>query len=213
MALTLSAAIRMADDIKPNAFSDETKTAWLNECEGMVQTQVLLLASEEIITYSYAGNKDTELLVKPPHDKIYWSYLCAMIDFANGEYDKYTNSMQMFNAFFGEFMRWFAKMYRPADTHGATYEDDTFWKGYYITAYGLAVKHGYKGTETDWVRDVLSHAERNDNPHGVTSGQVGAYDRHETDELLDGVCEKIATEGIARQQADEQLSKAIEAES
>ena len=56
-----------------------------------------------------------------PHDKIYWAYLTAMIDFANGEYNKYQNTMQMFNSFFGEFMRWFALNYRPADTHEEVY--------------------------------------------------------------------------------------------
>ena len=33
----------------------------------------------------------------------------------------YQNTMQMFNSFFGEFMRWFALNYRPADTHEEVY--------------------------------------------------------------------------------------------
>ena len=39
---TLSGVITQVDDIKPNAFSNDTKTAWLNECEGLVQTEVFL---------------------------------------------------------------------------------------------------------------------------------------------------------------------------
>ena len=179
--MTLDQVIQMADSLKPNAFSAGAKTEWVNECEGMVQTQVMLFAIEEVITYDYASDKDKELLVIAPHSKIYWAYVCAMIDFANGEYDKYANSMQMFNAFFGEYMRWFAKVYRPADTHAGTIEDDRFWKGYYLTAYGLAVKHGYKGTESEWVSFVGLHPERKDNPHGVTAEQVGAYTKTETD--------------------------------
>lgn len=118
---TLKSVIDYVDEIKPNAFSNEAKTKWLNECEGLVQTEVLLWASEEIITYQYGADKDKELLAQPPHDKIYWAYLTAMIDFANGEYNKYQNTMQMFNSFFGEFMRWFALNYRPADTHEEVY--------------------------------------------------------------------------------------------
>lgn len=118
---TLKSVIDYVDEIKPNAFSNEAKTKWLNECEGLVQTEVLLFASEEIITYHYDADKDKELLAQPPHDKIYWAYLTAMIDFANGEYNKYQNTMQMFNSFFGEFMRWFALNYRPADTHEEVY--------------------------------------------------------------------------------------------
>ena len=182
--MTLDQVIQMADSLKPNAFSAGAKTEWVNECEGMVQTQVMLFAIEEVITYDYASDKDKELLVIAPHSKIYWAYVCAMIDFANGEYDKYANSMQMFNAFFGEYMRWFAKVYRPADTHAGTIEDERFWKGYYLTAYGLAVKHGYKGTESEWVSLVGLHPERKDNPHKVTAGQVGAYTKTETDDKI-----------------------------
>lgn len=39
---TLKSVIDMVDEIKPNAFSNEAKTQWLNECEGLVQTEVLL---------------------------------------------------------------------------------------------------------------------------------------------------------------------------
>lgn len=115
--MTLSQVIAMTDEIKPNAFSNETKTAWVNEVEGMVQTEIFLLAPIEIIQYDYAADKDKQLLVYPPHDKLYGPYLQARIDFANGEYDKYTNTMQLFNSFWGEFMRWYADIYAPADAH------------------------------------------------------------------------------------------------
>lgn len=150
---TLKSVIEYVDEIKPNAFSNEAKTQWVNECEGLVQTEVLLLADAELISYSYNTDKDKELLVKHPHVKIYWAYLTAMIDFANGEYNKYQNTMQMFNAFFGEYMRWFALWYHPADTHGENDGEDG-WRGYYISAYGLAVKHGYEGTESEWLESL-----------------------------------------------------------
>lgn len=150
---TLKSVIEYVDEIKPNAFSNEAKTQWVNECEGLVQTEVLLLADAELISYSYNTDKDKELLVKHPHVKIYWAYLTAMIDFANGEYNKYQNTMQMFNAFFSEYMRWFALWYHPADTHGENDGEDG-WRGYYISAYGLAVKHGYEGTESEWLESL-----------------------------------------------------------
>ena len=119
--MTVAQVIQAVDAVKPNAFSNEEKTRWLNEVEGMVQTEVLLFASEEVITYSYEQDKDVELLAQPPHDKLYPAYLEARVDYANGEYEKYQNTMQMFNAFFGEFIRWFALTYSPADTHVEVY--------------------------------------------------------------------------------------------
>lgn len=193
--MTLKECFDYVDEIKPNAFSNATKTIWLNEVEGMVQTEIFLWAEAEVFEYHwsaeettpitfpndhtigiadksvlrkfrpggkltnlapggiYAANAKTsitiqgvnadglafpegsfpaigtterstlltfdgsgcELLAEPPHCKLYPEYIIARIDYANGEYDKYDNTMQMFNAFWGEFSRWFARMYRPAD--------------------------------------------------------------------------------------------------
>ncbi len=127
--MILREVIEYVDGIKPNTFTKEDKTRWINEVEGMVQTNVFLLASEEIITYDYENDSEAELLVRPPHDKIYAAYLAAMIDYANGEYNKYQNTYQMFNAHYSELMRWFADNYRPADTHKTKYENEELRTG------------------------------------------------------------------------------------
>jgi hypothetical protein len=107
--MTLSELIAYADAVKPNAFDAATKTVWVNEVEGMVQTDVMLLASEDVIAYT-AADTDTELLAAPPHDKLYRSYLCAMIDFNHGEYDRYNNSMTLFNTQYSEYMEWYTRV-------------------------------------------------------------------------------------------------------
>lgn len=144
---TLQGVLDIIDSIKPNAFSEEAKTAWINEVEGLVQTEVFLLAIEDVVQYTWPENAAATLLAKPPHDKIYWVYLSAMVDFANGEYDKYQNTMQMFNQFFGEYMRWYARTYNPADGEAEV-------KGYYLSAYAIAVEHGFEGTEADWLASL-----------------------------------------------------------
>lgn len=148
---TLQSVLEMIDSIKPNAFSDEAKTAWINEVEGLVQTEVFLLAVEDVVQYRWPEDSGATLLAKPPHDKIYWVYLSAMVDFANGEYDKYANTMQMFNQFFGEYMRWYARTYNPADGEAEV-------KGYYLSAYAIAVAHGFEGTEEDWLESLKGAA-------------------------------------------------------
>ena len=88
----------------------------------MVQFEIFLFAPEELIEYS-EGDGDTELLAST-HDRLYTDYLIAKIDWHNGEYNKYANTLQMFNDSFAEFKRWFAANYRPADTHGEYYESE-----------------------------------------------------------------------------------------
>ena len=114
--MTLRECIESVDELIPNSFSNETKTKWLNEVEGKVQTEVFLLGPEEIKTYTYDECAEHELLVDPPHSKLYEPYLIAKIQFANGEYGAYQNTFQMFNQFWNEFVCYFARLYRPADT-------------------------------------------------------------------------------------------------
>lgn len=142
--MTISQLIAYADAVKPNAFDAATKIIWINEVEGMVQTDVMLIAADDIATHT---DVDDELLVSTPHDKLYRTYLCAMIDFANGEYEKYNNSMRLFNAQYAEFSEWCIRTYRPAD-------EAAEFLGYYISAYGIAVKNGFTGTEAEWLASL-----------------------------------------------------------
>lgn len=63
---------------------------------------------------AYDGGGEA-LLAPPPFDRLYRLYLLAMIHFANGEYSRYQNSMALFNAAMGDFARWYARVYAPAD--------------------------------------------------------------------------------------------------
>ncbi len=112
--MTVNQVINRVNRVKPNAFAFIDKARWISEVEGMIQTEVMLLAPAEVVTYG-SGSGKCELLVPPPWDKLYESYLVARIDFANGEYDKYANTSAMFNKHYEEFTRWFADTYRPAD--------------------------------------------------------------------------------------------------
>lgn len=139
--------LRYVDDIKPNRFTDDTKVQWLNEVEGYIQTEVMMLALADVVQYAPEAHMHTDLFVKPPHDKLYALYLCAMIDFANGEYDKYANTMQLYNEFLGEYIGWYTLHFRPADG-GCVRE------GYYLSAYALAVVRGFEGTEDEWLESL-----------------------------------------------------------
>ena len=147
--MTIGKVIRLADALKPNAIDNELKYQYITEVEGLVQTEVMLLSSEDIITYDpERDGENTELLVKPPHDKLYIAYLAAMIDFANGEYDRYANTIEQFNAYYREYHRWYFSRFHPADGRAIS-------EGYYLSAYAIAVKHGYEGSEEEFAAAQL----------------------------------------------------------
>lgn len=94
------------DNVKPSGFDDDVKLVWLNELEAAIQTEVYLKTSFELY-----NNIADELKLLPPHDSIYRYYLQAMIDFHNGEYDRYNSTYEMFNAKWKEFEKWYCTHY------------------------------------------------------------------------------------------------------
>ena len=149
--MKLKELIDYARETKPespsSAFSDAVMCVWVNEIEGLVQSEILLLSSADTIEYKLPDDENTELLVPAPHSKIYRAYMAAMIDFQNGEYNKYQNSMELFNSWWREYAAWYSLNYDPASGKGEL-------MGYYISAYAIAVKHGYEGTEEEWLSEL-----------------------------------------------------------
>lgn len=140
--MTVSMAIEKAVMIKPCDFDSRLLTQWVSECEGLIQTEVLDVAPVNCVIYQWDRDADTELLVGAPHDKLYYIYLCALIDFAQGEYDRYQATMTLFNAHLAEYARW-------CQRHGGKKASPEF--GWYISAYSIAVKHGFTGSEEQWL--------------------------------------------------------------
>lgn len=114
--MTIKEAIRRTDLAKPNAFEEEVKFAWLISLEGQLASDVFLMAPEETeqFNYPYPEGLTVETLVEFPYDELYVLYLEAKIDAENGEYSKYQNSLQLYNNAYGNFLRWFAGLYDPA---------------------------------------------------------------------------------------------------
>ncbi len=113
--MKIQEAIQWVDEIKPNAFSAEVNTRWLAELEGRLAADVFLMAPAELgqFRYTWPADKDAELLVDPPYDGVYTDWLQAKVDETNGEYNRYQNTMQLYNEAYGSFLRWFCQLYDP----------------------------------------------------------------------------------------------------
>lgn len=150
------------DGVKPNAFEDDAKLRWINELEGKIQSLIYHTPTEEIIAYKLPVNENKELLVPAPYDKVYWMWLCAMIDFANGEYDKYQNAMVMANDAYSEYAKWYMRNFHEDYTApggggssggGSAGKDGKDGKDG-LSAYEIAVVNGYAGTEVEWLASL-----------------------------------------------------------
>ena len=99
--MTVKEAIIRADELRPNAISDETKAAWLYEVEGELAEMMDVEAPENLWPET-----DAVLLMPYPKDGMYPLYLCAMIDNANEETALYANDMAVAQAAVNEARAW-----------------------------------------------------------------------------------------------------------
>ena len=58
----------------------------------------------------------TELIVPAPYDDIYIKWLEAQIDYANGEYGKYNNTITMYNNAYLAFAKAYNREHLPKNT-------------------------------------------------------------------------------------------------
>lgn len=158
--MKVSEAINLARDLKQIDkvnYPDALLLQFVNECEGKVQTEFLRIADVDCQRYTLE-DLDKDLIVGPPHDKLYYTYICAMLDFVNGEYSKYQNAIVIANSFMAEWAAWFNRTHK---------RDGREFLGTFLSAYGIAVKWGYVGTEEEWIASL----EGPQGPAGETGPQ------------------------------------------
>lgn len=115
--MTLMEAISRVDSIKPNRYTQVEKIKWLSTLDGIVKAEIIdtHVGSESIEFKGYDDVADlmSVLLVPAPYDEIYIRWLEAQIDYANGEYGKYNNSITMYNTAFSAYERYYNRLNKP----------------------------------------------------------------------------------------------------
>ena len=134
------------DEVMENVFSDKVKLRWLNQIEAELQVDVLLLAPEGITRYT-EQDMDAELIAPSPYDELYAEYLQYRICLAQQEPERANNMAATFNRSYNEYVRHVAQTANPGDGMAEQMQ-------YYLTAYQLAVKHGFSGSEEEWVHSL-----------------------------------------------------------
>lgn len=149
--MKLREVLDFVEKIKPgNPYDTATKIQWLNELEGDIQSHLMNTAPQEIIQYT-EEDMETTLLIPAPFDRVYWPWVAAMIDFANGEYSKYQNTLQLVNDAYDKYAKWFHRKFHE-DTGDFLYIGGTTKYG--LSAYEIAVNHGFEGSEEEWLESL-----------------------------------------------------------
>ena len=110
-------AITKIDTLKPNSYTQTEKIKWLSTLDGVIKTEIIDTheGGEGIVFNGYDDNTslDSELIAPSPYCDVYLRYLEAQIDYANGEINKYENSMTMFNSAYSNFEKFYNRTHMP----------------------------------------------------------------------------------------------------
>mgnify|MGYP003291867496 CR=1 FL=1 len=110
-------AITHIDALKPNGYSQDEKIRWLSNLDGIVKSEIIDTheGGDEV---AFTGYNETtpptqELLVPHPYDDVYIKWLEAQINYSNGEYGKYNNSITMYNTVFTAYAKYYNRTHKP----------------------------------------------------------------------------------------------------
>lgn len=109
-------AINRIDSQKHNTYKKDEKVEWLSRLDAMVKKHIIdTHEGDEVIFTGYDDSTDLqkELLIPAPYDEVYLRWMEAQIDYHNGEYEKYNNAIEMFNADYGSYQNYYNRTHMP----------------------------------------------------------------------------------------------------
>ena len=115
--MTLIEVINKVDTVKPNGYSEQEKIGWLSTLDGIVKAEIIDTheGAEKVSFKAYDATTplSTELLIPHPYDDIYVRWLESQIDYANGEYGKYNNSISLYNTAYTAYEKYYNRTHMP----------------------------------------------------------------------------------------------------
>lgn len=115
--MTIKEAITRLDALKFNTYSEEDKVEWLSRLDSAVKLQIIDShgGAEDVTFNGYNADTpvNTVLLVPAPYDEVYLRWMEAQIDYHNGEYDKFNNSIIMYNTAFDAYQKHYIRTHKP----------------------------------------------------------------------------------------------------
>ena len=120
--MTAGEAIAQARALRPGCgIAEDRMKDWLRRQDGEIRARMIEPGAVEgyetagaDLLWEEGGLADSaELLAPFPFDGMYPHYLCAMVDAALGENERYAGEMTRCNALLGEFAAWLRRNHRP----------------------------------------------------------------------------------------------------
>lgn len=105
--MTQNEALAMASSVRAHALPEALLIRFLSELEGRVKREIRGETGQE--KPSPVAYKNPLLSAPAPYDRLYWSYLVAMIDLTVGDMEAYTTSFAIFHEAWAAYARAFQR--------------------------------------------------------------------------------------------------------
>ena len=129
--MTLNDVITEVGALKTHQYTNAQVVAWLYRLDLKILNEIINqhyhydadgeleddVTAPEAYASSDGDDLATVLLVDDPYSELYIPYIYAMIDFNNGEFARYNNSMVMYNSMLQDYANWYNRTYTPKQTY------------------------------------------------------------------------------------------------
>ena len=117
--MTLGEALERAEQLRPGCRIDAgTRVQWLREADAMLRAKLFERSATDDFEAVGADRPhqcpmqdDQPLLVPEPFDALYPCLLCARMDAALGENDRYAGEQAQYNALYADLAVWLRQQY------------------------------------------------------------------------------------------------------
>lgn len=118
--MKISEVLVAVGDVKPSQYEPATMIRWISDLDGKVYEDIMAgfegCPEKPELPYS-PTNQLASLLIPFPHEDVYVKWLMAQIDFHNADFDRYNNSMLMFDEAYQSFADAYARNHKRIPVH------------------------------------------------------------------------------------------------
>ena len=186
--MTVQEIVTQASNLLSGNVRTEQLYAYFNEIELIVQTEYLGISRLDAVQYT-TGHGDVEPVVQGQYQRLYSYWLLSRGHFSLQNERQAERFRKLFMSESAAFRKWLLR------THG---QGDAIRRerGAYLSAYGIACKHGFVGTEKEWLESLRGQAGANgangkDGAPGKDGKNGAAYDlRYDSEtRILELICD------------------------
>ena len=106
-------AIAQLRAVKENQYDDTELLRWLSDLDGQIYSEHIKPHEGTDDIAHGPHDQESVLMIPEPYTNVYITWLTAMVDYHNGELDRFNNSMVMYNMALMAFVNWFNRTNMP----------------------------------------------------------------------------------------------------